>query len=583
MPSKKVRIYDLAKQLKITTKQMLGYLDDIGVEYKSHSSTIELDTAEMVKQLVEETQREAKEKEKLEQEKEKLEAEKAYLKSLPHRAPIVAVMGHVDHGKTSLLDYIRKTRVAEKEAGGITQHIGAYQAKIDSGLITFLDTPGHEAFTSIRRRGAHVTDIAIIVVAADDSIMPQTREAIAHARAAKVPIIIAINKTDLPAANIDKVMQDLVKIDLIPEAYGGQVVTVPISAKSGKGIDDLLETISLVAELEDLRSNPKVRAKGTIIESILDKRAGVKATMLVQEGTLRVGDYIVSNLVWAKVRALIDYSGKHLKEAGPGVPVQILGFNHQPVAGDSVEQVEDEKTAKEFISQHIQENKPTESEEENNKHVTLAELFGKPQDQKINLILRADTQGSLEALRGVIAKEAEGIKEISVEIMLDAVGAPTESDLLLAGTANATVMSFGVNAPASVKKLAEKQGTTLKSYRIIYDLIEDVQRLIRGRVEPEYEEQITGHAEVRMVIKVPRQGLIAGSYVTDGIIKRGAKARVFREEKEVYKGSIAQLKRFKDDVREVASGFECGINLQNYDSFQEGDIIEAYELVEILI
>ena len=583
MPSKKVRIYDLAKQLKITTKQMLGYLDDIGVEYKSHSSTVELDTAEMVKQLVEETQREAKEKEKREKEKEKLEAEKAYLKSLPHRAPIVAVMGHVDHGKTSLLDYIRKTRVAEKEAGGITQHIGAYQAKVDSGLITFLDTPGHEAFTSIRRRGAHVTDIAIIVVAADDSIMPQTREAIAHAKAAKVPIIIAINKVDLPAANIDKVMQDLVKIDLIPEAYGGQIVTVPISAKSGKGIDELLENISLVAELEDLRSNPKVKAKGTIIESILDKRAGVKATMLVQEGTLQVGDYIVSNLVWAKVRALIDYSGKHLKEAAPSVPVQILGFNQQPVAGDSVEQVEDEKAAKELISQRNQENKAAESENESNKHVTLAELFGKPQDQKINLILRADTQGSLEALRGVIAKEAESIEEVSIEIMLDAVGAPTESDLLLAGTANATIMSFGVNAPASVKKLAEKQGTSLKSYRIIYDLIEDVQRLIRGRIEPEYEEKVTGHAEVRMVIKVPRQGLIAGSYVTDGTIKRGAKARVFRKEKEVYKGSIAQLKRFKDDVREVASGFECGINLQNYDNFEEGDIIEAYELVEVLI
>ena len=574
MPSKKVRIYDLAKQLNITTKEMLRYLDDIGVEYKSHSSTVEPETAEMVKQLIEETQTEAKKK-------EEVQVKQAYLESLPHRAPIVAVMGHVDHGKTSLLDYIRKTKVAEKEAGGITQHIGAYQAKTDNGLITFLDTPGHEAFTSIRKRGAHVTDIAIIVIAADDSIMPQTREAIAHARAAKVPIIIAINKIDLPASNIDKVMQDLVKIDLIPEAYGGQIATVPISAKSGEGIDELLETASLIAELEDLRASPNTKAKGIIIESILDKLAGVKATMLVQEGTLHVGDYIVSNLVWTKVRALIDYNGKQLKEAGPSVPIQILGFNKQPIAGDKVEQVQSEKFAKELIEQHIKQTTLEETKNIKTEQVTLADLFEKPQDQKLSLILRADTQGSLEALKGVIAKEAESVTEIGIEVMLDAVGAPTESDLLLAGTANAVIMSFGVNAPTNVKKLAEKQSVTLKSYRIIYDLIEDVQRMIRGRIEPEYEEKITGRAEVRMVIKVPRQGLIAGSYVTEGLIKRGAKARVFREGKEVYKGLIAGLKRFKDDAREVSNGFECGINLQNYDNIKEGDIIETHELVEI--
>lgn len=574
MPSKKVRIYDLAKQLKITSKEMLSYLDDIGVEYKSHSSTVELETAEMVKQLVEESWNKA-------EEKEKEEAEKTYQASLPHRAPVVAVMGHVDHGKTSLLDYIRKARVAEKEAGGITQHIGAYQAKTENGLITFLDTPGHEAFTSIRQRGANVTDMAIIVVAADDSIMPQTKEAIAHAKAAQVPILIAINKVDLPAANIDKVMQDLVKIDLIPEAYGGQIVTVPISAKTGKGIDELLETVSLVAELEDLRTDPKINAQGAIIESILDKRAGVKATMLVQQGTLKVGDYIVSNLVWAKVRALIDYSSKQIKEAGPSVPVQILGFTQQPMAGDSVEKVPNEKAAKDLITQRIEKQNTQEVIEANQKQVTLVELFSKPKNQKINLILRADTQGSLEALKGVIAKEIEGVEDIGIEILLDAVGAPTESDLLLASTAEATIMSFGVNAPASVNKLAAKRGIPLKGYRIIYDLIEDVQRLIRGRIEPEYEEKMTGRAEVRMVIKVPRQGNIAGSYVIEGIIKRGAKARVFRNNKEVYKGSISQLKRFKDDAREVASGFECGINLQNYDNVKEGDIIEAYEMVEV--
>ena len=490
-------------------------------------------------------------------------------------------MGHVDHGKTSLLDYIRSARVADKEAGGITQHIGAYQTKTDHGVITFLDTPGHEAFTSIRQRGANATDIAVIVVAADDSIMPQTREAVAHAKAAKVPIIVAINKTDLPAANADKVKQDLMQLELIPEEYGGDTITVPLSAKTGDGVDNLLEMISLVAEVEDLRASPEVSARGIVIESILDKQAGVLATVLVQEGTLRVTDYIVSGEAWAKIRAMTDDKGKRIKEAGPSFPVQILGFSDQPSAGDIIKAVADEATAKTLAAERAAEREEDERERIGQKGLTLADLFGTTKATKVNIILRADTQGSLEAIRSVLLREAEEVEEVDLEIMLSGVGAPTESDLLLAGTADATVMAFGVNPAGSVKKAAERQGIPLKTYKIIYNLIEDVQKMIRGHVEPEFEEQVIGHAEVRQVINVPRSGVIAGSYVTDGAIRRNSKAKLIRAGKEVYKGSIAQLRRFKDDVREVTNGFECGINLQNYENVQEGDIIEAYEMVEV--
>jgi translation initiation factor IF-2 len=574
--SEKIRIYQLAKDLGIETKEMLIHLDEMGVEYKSHSSTIDVETADTIRQLVEGS--------KAEQEAEQAEAAaKAAYEALPSRAPVVTVMGHVDHGKTTLLDTLRKTRIADREAGGITQHIGAYQVETSQGLITFLDTPGHEAFTSIRQRGASATDIVIIVVAADDSIMPQTREAIAHAKAANVPIIVAINKIDLPQANVDKVKQDLMQVELVPEDYGGDTITVPISAKEGDGLDELLEMISLVAELEDFRADASGQAEGVVIESILDKRAGVLATLLVQKGTLTVADYIVSGEAWAKVRRLTDYAGKQLDEAGPSVPVQVLGFSDQPSAGDQVVAVADEQSAKDIVDTRIAEREAEERETIGKKGVTLADLFGKQKTVTINLILRADTQGSLEAIKGVLAREAETTDEVDLNIMLDAVGAPIESDLLLASTADATVISFGVNPTGSVKKAAERQGISLKTYKIIYNLIEDVQRMIRGQIEPEYEEQVIGHAEVRAVIKVPRSGNIAGSYVTDGVIRRNAKARLMRGGKEAYKGSVSQLRRFKDDVREVASGFECGINLQNYDNVQEGDIIECYEMVEVSV
>ena len=590
--SEKVRIYQLAKELGIDSKELLGHLDNLGVAYKSHSSSLDEDVAETIRQLVQDEGGVAEAEAAVELaddteaniETEALtdaEVRVANDPDAPHRAPVVTVMGHVDHGKTSLLDYIRKTKVADKEAGGITQHIGAYQAETPGGLITFLDTPGHEAFTTIRQRGASATDIAVIVVAADDSIMPQSREAIAHAKAAGVPIIVAINKTDLPQANVDKVKQDLMRLELVPEDFGGDTITAAISAKTGDGVDNLLEMISLVAELEDLRAPTGGNAEGVIIESVLDKRAGVLATVLVQKGTLRVADYLVSGEVWAKIRRMTDEAGKAITAAGPSVPVQILGFSEQPVAGDKIVAVADEASAKALVSERRTAREDEEAQAGSKKGMTLADLFGKPKVTKINLILRADTQGSLEAIKGVIAKESEQVDEVDIEILLDAVGSPTESDLLLASTADASIMSFGVAAPGSVKKAAERQGIPLKNYRIIYELIEDVQRLIRGQIEPEYEEQVLGHAEVRQVIRVPRSGNIAGSYVTDGTIRRGAKARLLRNGKEVYKGTISQLRRFKDDVREVGTGFECGINLQNYENVQEGDVIEVYDMVEV--
>ncbi len=603
--SEKVRIYQLAKELDIETKAMLEILDNMGVEYKSHSSTLDGETADTVRQLAaDELAAEAPEEEAAAPQAEpepaapavtapapaaggkkkkgkKGKGEAAAAGGLQTRAPVVTIMGHVDHGKTSLLDYIRRAKVAAGEAGGITQHIGAYKVETPNGEITFLDTPGHEAFTAIRQRGANATDIVVIVVAADDSVMPQTREAVAHAKAAEVPLIVAINKVDLPQANPDKVKQDLMQLGLVSEDYGGDTVMVEISARTGAGVDNLLEMISLVAELESLEADPTAEVDGIVIESVLDRQAGVLATVLVQQGTLRVGDYIVSNEVWAKIRRLTDHAGKAVKEAGPSTPVQVLGFSAQPVAGDKIEGAVNEVAAKAVTSERIQAREEQDTEQIGRKNITLADLFGTSRTVTLNIILRADTQGALEALKGVLEKESAETDEVDINIMLAEVGSPTDSDLLLASTADATVFSFGTTAPAHVQKSAERQGIQIKSYKIIYQLIEEVQRMIRGQIEPTYEEQVIGHATVRQVIRVPREGNIAGSYVTDGVMRRGAKARVIRSGKEVYKGSISQLRRFKDDVREVTNGFECGINLQNYENVQEGDIIEAYEMVEV--
>ena len=601
----KIRIYQLAKELGLENKALLTMLEEMGVEAKSHASSLDDETAEAVRALVAEPASSSTETSASvaagdaaatdadaatpaspvnANAKGKKTAAKQVAKSAgeaPTRAPVVTVMGHVDHGKTSLLDYIRQTRVAAREAGGITQHIGAYVADTAHGPITFLDTPGHEAFTAIRQRGATVTDIVVVVVAADDGVMPQTREAIAHAKAAAVPIIVAINKIDLPQADVDRVKQELMQVELVPEEYGGDTIVVPISAATGDGVPDLLEMIGLVAEVEDLRADPDAPAIGTVVESVLDKRAGVLATVLVQQGTLRVADYVVSGEAWAKIRRITDYTGAGIDAAGPSVPVQVLGFSNQPVAGARVEAVADEVTAKRIAAERRDLREEEELTAIGRKNVTLADLFGKPKTTTINVIVRADTQGSLEALKAVLGRAADGTDEVDLNVMLADVGAPTESDLLLASTADAHLFAFGVTAPGSVVKSAERKGIPLKTYRIIYELIEDVERLIRGQIEPEFEESILGHAEVRAVIHVPRSGNIAGCYVTDGLLRRNAKVRVTREGKEVYKGTLSTLKRFKDDVREVTTGFECGVNLQNYDNVQVGDVIEAYDLVEV--
>ncbi len=636
----KIRIHALAKELGIDNKRMLEMLAGMGVEAKTASSTIDDETAEIVKGLIAEenapraaspdaapqteTQVEAKPKTKTGKEKvtevttqqpaekplektpgktpakpaeveDKPEPDPALARNaLPHRPPVITVMGHVDHGKTSLLDYIRKTKVAEKEAGGITQHVGAFEAITPKGKIVFIDTPGHEAFTSIRARGAQVADIAVIVIAADDSIMPQTREAIAHAKAAKVPIVVAINKIDLPGVNPDKVMQDLTNVNLIPEAFGGDTIVVPISAKTGKGVDDLLENLALVAELEDLRADPEGELKGVVIESRIDKQAGVLTTVLVQEGTMRVADFLVVGELYGKIRAMTDSTGARISDAKPGTAVQILGFGQTPTAGEVISRAASEHVARETVQARKDARREAEEARERRNAplqrgaaagMSLEDLLGKPGEDKkevheVNLILRADTQGSLEALEGILARESND--EVTVNVMLAGIGAPTEGDVLLASTANARIMSFNVNAPGSVQKIAESKKLELKTYRIIYELIDDVKRMMRGNTGPVFEDRVVGKAEVRMVIRVARAGgNIAGSYVIEGKIVRGGKARVLRKNREIHRGQVSGLKRFKDDVREVQQGYECGINVSNFDEFEVGDVIEVSETVEV--
>lgn len=586
----KVRIYTLAKDLGVENAKMLELLDGLGVSYKSVSSTIEEETVELIKEmLAEEAAQEGGAA--APQTAATPDAEQAAptgtpaaapaqadVSEVPHRAPVVTIMGHVDHGKTSLLDYIRKTKVAAKEAGGITQHVGAFEAQTSKGKIVFIDTPGHEAFTTIRARGANVADIAIIVIAADDSLMPQTREAIAHAQAANVPMLIAINKVDLPQADPDRVKTDLTQLNLVPEEYGGDLVVVPVSAKTGEGVEDLLEYISLTAELEDLRADPKGTFGGVIIEGKVDKQAGVLATVMVQEGTLHVSDFLVVGESYGKIKAMTDSNGNRIKEAGPSTPVQVLGFSEVPSSGEKVQSARNEHAAREIVAQRADERRDAENARVQ-RRLTLEEMMGPLGSVRtVNLILRADTQGSVEAIQGILArKESDDVK---INVMLAGIGAPTEGDVLLASTAEATILCFSVTASGGVKKVAEGKGVDIKSFRIIYELIDEVDRLIKGNVEPVFEEKYLGRAEVRMLIKHPKSGTIAGSYVTDGSLKRNAKAKVTRGKQVVYEGTIVGLKRFKDDVREVQTGYECGINV-DWNDLMEGDIIEASEMVEV--
>jgi translation initiation factor IF-2 len=499
---------------------------------------------------------------------------------LVERPPVVTIMGHVDHGKTTLLDSIRNSKVTEGEAGGITQHIGAYQVVVNDKKITFLDTPGHEAFTTMRARGAQVTDIVILVVAADDGVMPQTVEAINHAKAANVPIIVAVNKIDKPTANPDRVMQELMEHNLVPEEWGGDTIFCKLSAKTGEGIDNLLEMILLVSEVEEFKANPNRRATGTVIEAKLDKGRGSVATLLVQAGTLRVGDPIVVGNTYGRVRAMVNDSGRRVKEAGPSTPVEITGLNDVPQAGDRFMVFEDEKKARQIGEARAQ--KQLLEQRSVKTRVSLDDLFEqiKQGDMKeLNIIVKADVQGSVEALASALQKiDVEGVR---VKIIHAGVGAITESDIILATASNAIVIGFNVRPDTNAKRVAETEKVDIRLHRIIYKVIEEIEAAMKGMLDPEYEEKVIGQAEVRQTFKVSKVGTIAGCYVTDGKITRDSKVRLIRQGVVVYEGEIDTLKRFKDDVREVAQGYECGVTIKNFNDIKEGDVIEAYIMEEV--
>ena len=488
--------------------------------------------------------------------------------------PVVTIMGHVDHGKTSLLDTIRKTKVAAGEAGGITQHIGAYQVEVDGKKITFLDTPGHEAFTAMRARGAQVTHIAIIVVAADDGVMPQTREAIDHAQAAKVPIIIALNKIDKADANPDFVKQQLYDIGVVIEEYGGDVICVPVSARKGTGIDELLEMILLVAEVQDIRANPNRPATGVIIEAKLEKNSGAVATVLIQQGTLKMGDNIVVGSMSGKVRAMFNDRGKRIQKAPPSTPVSILGLPEVPQAGDRLEVVSDERKAKQAASK-IAEQRRNESIPLG--QVSLDTLYMQMQEGKVkelNVVLKCDVQGSAEAIKNSLSKVGE--ENIKVRLIHEGIGNINETDVHLAGASDAVIIGFNVKADGAAQRLAQKENVEIRYYDIIYKLIDDIQAALTGMLEPTYREVIEGHAEVQQTFKAGKNTVIAGCRVIDGKITRSSQARVQRKKEMVYDGKIASLRRGRDDVREVATGYECGIVLDDFTEFEEGDIIESY-------
>ncbi|HHC9848678.1 TPA: translation initiation factor IF-2 [Staphylococcus aureus] len=496
------------------------------------------------------------------------------------RPAVVTIMGHVDHGKTTLLDSIRHTKVTAGEAGGITQHIGAYQIENDGKKITFLDTPGHAAFTTMRARGAQVTDITILVVAADDGVMPQTIEAINHAKEAEVPIIVAVNKIDKPTSNPDRVMQELTEYGLIPEDWGGETIFVPLSALSGDGIDDLLEMIGLVAEVQELKANPKNRAVGTVIEAELDKSRGPSASLLVQNGTLNVGDAIVVGNTYGRIRAMVNDLGQRIKTAGPSTPVEITGINDVPQAGDRFVVFSDEKQACR-IGESRHEASIVQQRQES-KNVSLDNLFEQMKQgemKDLNVIIKGDVQGSVEALAASLMKiDVEGV---NVRIIHTAVGAINESDVTLANASNGIIIGFNVRPDSGAKRAAEAENVDMRLHRVIYNVIEEIESAMKGLLDPEFEEQVIGQAEVRQTFKVSKVGTIAGCYVTEGKITRNAGVRIIRDGIVQYEGELDTLKRFKDDAKEVAKGYECGITIENYNDLKEGDVIEAFEMVEI--
>ena len=497
------------------------------------------------------------------------------------RPPVICVMGHVDHGKTSLLDAIRSTNVTRGEAGGITQHIGASVVTYNDKRITFLDTPGHEAFTSMRMRGAQATDIAILVVAADDGVMPQTVEAINHARAAGIEIIVAVNKVDKESANVDRVKQELAEYELIPEDWGGSTIFVPVSAHTGQGIDELLEMILLTSEVLELKANPKRNARGIVIEAQLDKGRGSVATVLVQKGTLRVGDSIVVGSAHGKVRAMTDDRGRRVKEAGPSTPVEIIGLNDVPNAGEIMIETDNEKIARSMAEEFIAYNRE-KMLADTKARLSLDDLFSQIQAgnvKELNLVVKADVQGSVEAVKQSLTKLSN--EEVVVKVIHGGVGAINESDVILASASNAIIIGFNVRPDNMAKEIADREKVDLRLYRVIYNAIEDIENAMKGMLEPIYEEKVIGHAEVRQTFKASGIGTIAGSYVLDGVIKRGCRVRITREGELIFEGDLASLKRFKDDVKEVKAGYECGLVFEKFNDAKEEDIIEAYEMVEV--
>ena len=671
----KIRVYELAKELNISSKELIELLmNEFSVDVKNHMSVIEDEDAELIKELLgetakdsektivdeyeeilsEEVNNQAKKKKKKKnddvsdaigeggsgvveigetitvkelaekigkptadviktliftgvmaginqeidfataekvcekyeclvvkkEEKEELEVvedEEVIEENLVKRPPIVTVMGHVDHGKTSLLDSIRKANVTAQEAGGITQHIGAYTVNLNGEKLTFLDTPGHEAFTAMRARGAQVTDVVILVVAADDGIMPQTKEAISHCKAAEVPMIVAINKIDRPGANIDRVKQELTEYELVAEDWGGDTICVPVSAKTGENIEQLLEMVLLTAEMAELKADPKRKAKGTVIEAKLDKGRGAVATLLIQNGTLHVGDSILVGSTYGRIRAMFDDKGKSIKNAGPSIPVEILGLSEVPSAGDRFAVVKDEKTARNMAE--IRKQKLKDESFHSANRVSLEDLYSQIQEgtvKELGIIVKADVQGSVQAIKQSLEKLSTD--DVKVRVIHGGVGAITETDVTLATASNALLIGFNVRPDSNASSIADKEGVDIKTYRIIYDAIEDVKSAMIGMLDPEFKEVINGKAEVRMVYKISSVGTIAGCYVLDGKIIRNSEVRVIRDGIVIFESTLASLKRFKDDAKEVNAGYECGLSVERFNDLKEGDIIESFTM-----
>ncbi len=641
----KMRVYELAEELKLPAKELLGFLNKEGIKVKNHMSTLDKDTIELIKEIIS-----SEKKRKITEKKKELEVieinklpnlkelsshlkislseiiqtimkfgtissidkelpvtvlkkiakeygykiefsdklkrkssliEKDKTIKLIEKPPVVTVIGHVDHGKTTLLDAIRKTDISKGEAGGITQRIGAYKIKIENKKIVFIDTPGHEAFTTMRARGVKATDIAVLVVAADDGVMPQTVEAINHAKAANVPIIVAINKIDKANVNIEKVKKELTKYDLVSEEWGGETLMVEVSALQNKGIEKLLETISLQAEMLDLKANPNIPAKGLIIETKLDKKRGIVASVLIQDGSLKIGNYFITGLSYGKIKSLNDDKGKSIISAGPSTPVEIIGFNKIPKAGDYFHVVPDDKLAKVIISEREDEERSKVIEKTT---ISLDNLFLEIKEGKVDkfkIILKTDTQGSLDALQEAIKKIIVENDEVSIETIHEGVGNITETDVMLASASRAVIIGFNIRPDSNIQKIAKSEKVDIRLYKIIYNLIDEIKSALQGYLKPKIEEYICGQAEVREIFKIPKIGTIAGSYVIDGKITKNDNIRVIRDGKLIYEGKVSSLKRFKEDAKEVNTGFECGIGIEKFNDIKPKDILEFYTFREI--